>query len=89
MRTSTLFGAKNFQFFEIYDVFARIKGVKPIRTFFGQGKGLIFHNFMRTSLMDGHKLCAYKNFQNEIIYAQITFKVLYYSNDEFAVLYLE
>jgi len=37
MRTSTLFGTKNFEFFEIYGVSARTRGVKPVRTFCGQG----------------------------------------------------
>jgi len=35
MRTSALFGAKNFEFFEIYDVSARTRRVEPVRTFFG------------------------------------------------------
>jgi len=32
MRTSALFGAKNFGFLEIYDVSARTRGVEPVRT---------------------------------------------------------
>jgi len=38
MRTSALFDAKNFEFFEIYGVFARIRGegVEPVQTFCGQ-----------------------------------------------------
>jgi len=41
MRMSTLFGAKNFGFFEIYGVSAPTKweGVEPVRTFCGQGGG--------------------------------------------------
>jgi len=40
MRTSALFGAKNFDIFEIYGVFARTTGAEPVRTFFGQvGRG--------------------------------------------------
>jgi len=41
MRTSTLFGAKNFGFFEIYGVSAwtRGEGVKPVRTFTDKGGG--------------------------------------------------
>jgi len=37
MRTSALFGAKNFGFFEIYDVPAQTRRVEPVRTFCGQG----------------------------------------------------
>jgi len=36
MRTSAIFGAKNFGFFEIYGVFAQTRKVKPVRTFCGQ-----------------------------------------------------
>jgi len=56
MRTSALFGAGNFGFFNIYGVFTRTKGkgVKPVRTFFEQGrKGSIFRDFVQTSFMDG------------------------------------
>jgi len=37
MRTSALFGAKNFEFFEIYNVSARTRweGVEPLRLFCG------------------------------------------------------
>jgi len=38
MRTSALFGAKNFGFFEIY-VSARTRGVEPVRT---RGRGQFF-----------------------------------------------
>jgi len=42
MRTSTLFGAKNIGFFEIYGVSARTRGgVEPVRTFCRQ-RGSIF-----------------------------------------------
>jgi len=40
VRTSVLFGAKNFGFFEIYDVSARTRGeggVDFVRTFFMDG----------------------------------------------------
>jgi len=56
MRTSALFEAKNFGFFEIYGVSARTRGeeVEPVRTFFGQeGRVSIFRDFVRTSFMDG------------------------------------
>jgi len=40
---SGLFGAKNFGFFEIYSVSARIRGVEPVRTFSRQrGRGQSF-----------------------------------------------
>jgi len=47
MRTSALFGAINLGFFEIYDVSAQTRGegVKPVRSFFGQGGGGV--NFSR------------------------------------------
>jgi len=40
MRTSALFDAKNFAFFETYGVSARTRGdgVEAARTFFGQGE---------------------------------------------------
>jgi len=41
MRTSVLFGAKIFRFFEIYGVSARTRGVEPMWTFCEQG-GSIF-----------------------------------------------
>jgi len=55
MRTSALFDAKNFGFFEIYGVSARNKGegVQPVRTFSGQEEGSIFRDFVRTSVIDG------------------------------------
>jgi len=37
MRTSALFGAKNFGIFEIYGVSAGTRGVDPVRIFCGQG----------------------------------------------------
>jgi len=53
MRTSALFGAKNFGFFEIYGVSSRIREVEPVRTFCGQGRrGSIFCDFVRMSFMD-------------------------------------
>jgi len=43
MRTSVLFGVKNFGFFEIYDVSVRTRGGgrggEPVRTFYGQRGG--------------------------------------------------
>jgi len=39
MRTSVIFGAKNFGFFKMFGMSARTRGVKPVRTFFGQGRG--------------------------------------------------
>jgi len=57
VRMTALFGAKNFRFFEIYGVSARIggKGVEPVRTFCGQEErgGSIFCDFVRTSFMYG------------------------------------
>jgi len=55
MRTSALFGAKSIGFFKIYGVSARKKGVgvEPVRTFFGQGGGVNFRNFVRASFMGG------------------------------------
>jgi len=48
MRTSSLFRAKNFGFFEIYGVSARTRGVEPVRKM-----GVIFRDFVRKSFMDG------------------------------------
>jgi len=47
MRTSALFGAKNFEFFEIYGVSARIRGERVSQSgdFFGQGGGVHFSRF--------------------------------------------
>jgi len=45
MWTSALFGAKNFGFFEIYNVCAWTRGVEPVRTFCGQGGGVNFSQF--------------------------------------------
>jgi len=54
MRTSTLFSAKNFGFFEIYVVPASTKEVEPVRMFFGQGgRRSIFRDFVRTSFVKG------------------------------------
>jgi len=39
MRTTALFDTKNFGFFEIYGVSTQTGGVKPVRTFCGQGGG--------------------------------------------------
>jgi len=51
MRTSALFGAKTFEFFEIYGVSARIRG----RGFVQCGQGVsIFRDFVRMSFMDGN-----------------------------------
>jgi len=36
------FGQKNFRFFEIYGVSARITGFEPVRTYFGKGGGVNF-----------------------------------------------
>jgi len=46
---------KYFEFLEIYGVSARMRGVEPVRTFYGQGKGLIFRDFVWTPYMDGPK----------------------------------
>jgi len=57
MRTSALFGAKFFEFFEIYVVSARTRGVEPVQTFCGErGRRSIFRDFVRTSFKDGPKL---------------------------------
>jgi len=42
--TFAVFSAKNFEFFEIYDVFAwtRGEGVEPMQAFSGQGEVAIF-----------------------------------------------
>jgi len=47
MRTSALFGEKNFGYFEIYGVSARTRGigVEPVRTFCEQGGGVNFSRF--------------------------------------------
>jgi len=46
------FAQKTSEFFEIYGVSTRTRGVEPVRTFFGQGRS-IFRDFMRTSFSDG------------------------------------
>jgi len=56
MRTSALFGAKKFRFFEIYAVSARTRGerVVPVRKFCRQGEeGQFFSILCWTSFMDG------------------------------------
>jgi len=56
MRTSALFGAKNFGFFEIFGVSARTRreGVELVQTFCGHGGGgSIFRDFLQSSFMDG------------------------------------
>jgi len=55
MRTSAPFGAKNFEFFEIYGVSARTRGrgLSQCGHFSDKGEGgSIFRNFVRTSFMD-------------------------------------
>jgi len=52
MRKSGHFGAKTFEFFEIYGVSARTRGEGgcPVRTFADKGEeGSIFRDFVRTS----------------------------------------
>jgi len=50
MRTSALFGVKNFGFFKIYGVSARTRGVEPERTFFEQGGAQFFAILCRRPL---------------------------------------
>jgi len=54
MRTSALFGTKNFGFlkFMVCPHGQEGGGIEPVRTFCGQ-VGSIFCNFVRTSFMDG------------------------------------
>jgi len=47
MRTSTLFGAKNFGFFEIYGMSARIGGVRQSGHFSNKEEVAIFRDFVR------------------------------------------
>jgi len=59
MRTSSLFGAKNFRFFEIYCVSARTRGrgVEPVRTFFEQGeRGFVRGSLRRTHPIESHSV---------------------------------
>jgi len=42
MRTSALFNANNFGFFEIYGVTLRTRGIEPVRI---RGKGVNFSRF--------------------------------------------
>jgi len=44
MRTSSLFGAKNLECFEIYGVSTRTRGVEPVRTFCEHGGSSIFRD---------------------------------------------
>jgi len=55
MQTSTLFDAKNFGFFEIYDMSARTGERRVIQCghFTDKREGVIFRDFVRTSFMDG------------------------------------
>jgi len=56
MRTFALFGAKipDFSKFMVCPHGQGGRGVKAVRTFFGQkGMGSIFRKFLRTSFMDG------------------------------------
>jgi len=58
MRTSALFGVKNFGFFKIYGVSERTRGARGVeleQTFCKQGGGrrLIFRDFVWTSFMNG------------------------------------
>jgi len=61
MRTSALFGAKNFGFFRNLWCVRTDKvggGVEPVRTFLERERGSIFRDFVRTSFMGGSlKLC--------------------------------
>jgi len=60
MRTSALFGARNFGLFEIYGMSARTRGVEPVKTFFGKG-GWVFRDYARTSSMNGFIFAKCKN----------------------------
>jgi len=55
MWMSTLFGAKNIKFFEIYGVRTdKGEGGEPVQTFCEQGeRGSIFRDFVQTPFMDG------------------------------------
>jgi len=52
MWTSSLFGAKNFRFFEIYGVSARSRGEVGLSQCGQEGRGSVFRDFVRTSFMD-------------------------------------
>jgi len=54
MRTSALFGTKNFEIYMVCPHGQRGRGIEPVRTFCGQGgRESIFRDFVRTSFMDG------------------------------------
>jgi len=64
MRTSGLFGARNFRFFEIYGVSARTrgKGYSQCEHLADKGgEGSIFHDFVRTSFINGPLILQYKD----------------------------
>jgi len=65
MRTSALFGAKNF--FEIYGVSARtkVRGIEPVQT---RGEGVNFCNFVRTCFIGGPLLQSVKRERSNIIW---------------------
>jgi len=75
MRTSALFGAKNFGFFKIYGVSALTRGVEPVRTFCGQGGGSNFHDFLRISYMEGSLLV----FIPTVLYCKISLLLVCYN----------
>jgi len=54
MRTSALFGSKNFEFFDIYGVSARTGGggLSQCGYFSDKVEGSMFRDFVRTSFMD-------------------------------------
>jgi len=77
MRTSALFGEKRFRFFEIYGVFARTRGVEPVRTFCGQGGRLVNFSRFCADAFYGRPLIIYSNNLQEQIFAkQRNFKSL-------------
>jgi len=69
MRTSALFGTKNFGFFEIYGVSAGTREVEPVLTFCGQGgRRVNFRDFVRTFFMDGFLCRVYTyRFDNQVL----------------------
>jgi len=66
MRTSALFVAKNFGFFEIYGVSARTREVEPVRAFFGQ-EGVSFSRY-----------CADVFYGRPLVVKTISLSKLYY-----------